>query len=146
MPDKTGWEALRELKADPDLQDVPVVIISVVAGEQERGNLFGSVDLLTKPVDRAELHAVIKRNLAETRGRRVLVVDDDPGTREFLKSNLEKAGAQVTIAGDGTEAEAALEGVEPDLILLDLMMPGMDGTTFLQRLRTHHARSDVPVI
>jgi PAS domain S-box-containing protein len=146
MPDMTGWEALREFKTAPDLRDVPVVIISVVAGEQERGNLLGSVDLLTKPVDRGELLTVIKRNLGETRGTRVLVVEDDLGTQELFKSTLEGVGVQVTLAGNGEDAELALQEMEPDLILLDLVMPVMDGTAFLQRLRTELGRTDIPVI
>jgi PAS domain S-box-containing protein len=146
MPDMTGWEALREFKEAPDLQDIPIVIISVVAGEQERGSLFGSVDLLTKPVDKGELLTVIKRNLGETRGRRVLVVEDDLGTQELFKSSLEGVGVQVTLAGNGEEAELALERVDPDLILLDLVMPVMDGTAFLQRLRSELRRTDIPVI
>ncbi len=146
MRDMTGWEALHEFKGSPDLQGIPVIIISVVAGEQERGNLFGSVDLLTKPVEKTELLTVIKRNLGETRGRRILVVEDDPGTQELFTSALEGVGIQVTLAGNGEEAEAALERIDPDLILLDLVMPIMDGTAFLQRLRTDLGRTEIPVI
>jgi CheY-like chemotaxis protein len=146
MPDMTGWEALREFKEAPDLQDIPVVIVSVVAGEQDRGSLFGAVDLLTKPVDRDELLRVLRRNLREPRGRRVLVLEDDPGTQELLRSQLEGVGLQVTVAGNGEEAEAALDGFTPDIILLDLVMPVMDGTAFLQRLRKDPARVEIPVI
>jgi len=146
MPEMTGWEALREFKESQDLQDIPVVIVSVVAGEQDRGSLFGAVDLLTKPVDRDDLIRVLRRNLREPRGRRVLVVEDDPATQELFKSYLEGVGLQVTVAGNGEEAETALDGFTPDIILLDLVMPIMDGTAFLQRLRKDPTRVEIPVI
>jgi CheY-like chemotaxis protein len=147
MPEMTGWEALQEFKNTPDLQDIPVVIVSVVAGEQDRGSMFGSVDLLTKPVDRDELLTVIRRNLrGEARGRRVLVVEDDLSTQELMRTHLEDAGVQVTLAGNGEEAEKALDTFIPDLILLDLVMPVMDGTAFLKRLREDPSREGIPVI
>lgn len=146
MPGMTGWEALREFKECPDLQDIPVVIVSVVAGEQERGSVFGAVDLLTKPVDREDLLRVLRRNLGEPRGREVLVVDDEPGMQEIFQRNLEEAGLRVTTAGNGKEAVDALETLLPDLILLDLVMPVMDGTAFLKRLREDPSKADIPVI
>jgi PAS domain S-box-containing protein len=146
MPSLSGWEAFREFKEAQDLQNIPVVIVSVLSGEEDRGNLFGAVDLLTKPVDREDLLAVIHRNLEETRGCRVLVVEDEPGTQELLRTYLEEAGIQVTLAGNGEEAESALEDFFPDLILLDLVMPVMDGTAFLERLRADPERTEIPVI
>ena len=104
------------------------------------------MDLLTKPVDQEELLLVIERNLGQARGRNVLVVEDDLGTQELLRSSLEGAGVHVTLAGNGEEAEEALKSGDPDLILLDLVMPVMDGTAFLQRLRTDLGRTDIPVI
>jgi len=146
MPELSGWEALREFKEAPDLQDIPVVIISVIADEQDRGSLFGAMDLLTKPVDREELLKVLRRNLRETQGRRVLVVEDDPATQELFREYLEEAGLQVTLAGNGEEAERALGGLTPDLILLDLIMPVMDGTAFLERLRRDPESVEIPVV
>jgi PAS domain S-box-containing protein len=146
MPEMTGWEALKEFKEARDLQDIPVVIISVVAGEQDRGNIFGAVDLLTKPVDRDDLIRVLRRNLREPRGGRVLVVEDEAGTQELFRRYLEDIGLQVTLAGNGEEAEVALGKFTPEIILLDLVMPVMDGTAFLQRLRRDPTRVEIPVI
>ncbi|MCJ7629405.1 MAG: response regulator, partial [Longimicrobiales bacterium] len=146
MPEMTGWEALKEFKEASDLQDIPVVIVSVLAGDHDRGNIFGAVDLLTKPIERDELIKVLRRNLREPRGRTVLVVEDEAGTQELFKNHLEEAGLQVTLAGNGEEAERALERQAPDLILLDLVMPVMDGTAFLQRLREDPARAEIPII
>jgi PAS domain S-box-containing protein len=139
-------EALREFKASPDLQDIPVVIASVVAGDQDRGSLLGAVDLLNKPIDPKELLRVLRRNLREPRERQVLVVEDDPVTQKVFRKNLVDAGLEVRLAGNGKEAEEVMGGFTPDLILLDLMMPVMDGTAFLQRLRENPDHVDIPVV
>ncbi len=146
MPGMTGWEALREFKEDPLLRDIPVVIVSILAGEGERSNLLGAVDLLTKPVEREDLLRVLSRNLDQSRGRTILVVEDDPDTRTVITSYLEEAGLRVVLAGNGQEAEAYMEEGEPDAILLDLVMPVMDGMTFLKRLREQASHVGIPVI
>jgi CheY-like chemotaxis protein len=146
MPGVTGWEALKELKADPELSDIPVVIVSTLAGEGERSNLLGAVDLITKPVDGADLLRVINRNLQDGEGQTILVVDDHEDTRAVVGHFLEDAGLKVVLAGNGEEAEARLDEAIPDAILLDLVMPVMDGVTFLTRLREHPERNNLPVI
>ena len=146
MPGVTGWEALKELKEDPDLRDIPVVIVSILAGEGDRSNLLGAVDLLTKPVERDELLRVLQRNLEDRGGRTVLVVDDDHDTRTVIRDYLEEAGLNVVLAGNGREAEARLAEGIPDVILLDLVMPVMDGMTFLTRLREQREQMGLPVI
>jgi PAS domain S-box-containing protein len=146
MPGMTGWEALKEFKADPGIQDIPVVIITVLPGGKDRGNLLGAVDLLTKPVEKEVLLRVLKRNLRDHWGRTVLVVEDDFGARTLIETHLRDAGLKVLVAENGEEAEAILEKVLPDLIVLDLVMPVMDGTAFLQRLRAHPERLGLPVI
>ena len=146
MPGITGWEALKEFKADPAVQDIPVVIVTVLPGSEDRGNLLGAVDLLTKPVDKDVLLQVLKRNLRDPWGRTALVVEDDFGARTLIEAYLKDVGLNVLIAENGEEAEALLEKGLPDLIILDLVMPIMDGTAFLQRLRAHPERLAVPVI
>jgi PAS domain S-box-containing protein len=146
MPGITGWEALKEFKSDPRIQDIPVVIVTVLPGGGDRGNLLGAVDLLTKPVEKDLLLKVLKRNLREYWGRTVLVVEDDFGARTLMEGYLRDAGVKVLIAENGEEAEAVLDREFPDLIVLDLVMPIMDGTAFLQRLRAHPERFQIPVI
>jgi PAS domain S-box-containing protein len=146
MPGVTGWEALREFKEDPALRDIPVVIVSMLAGEGERSNLVGAVDLLNKPVDREDLLRVLQRNLEGRRGRTILVVEDDTDTRTVIRDYLEEAGLNVVMAANGLEAEERLADGEPDAILLDLVMPVMDGMTFLARLRNDEAHHGLPVI
>lgn len=146
MPGMNGWEALREFKEDPKLQDIPVVIVSMLAGGSERSKLLGAVDLLTKPVEREDLLRVLQRNLEDQEGRTILVVEDDEDTRAVIKEYLEEAGLNVVEAANGEEAEARLDEAVPDAILLDLIMPVMDGMTFLSRLRDRSEQMGLPVI
>jgi PAS domain S-box-containing protein len=146
MPGMTGWEALRAFKDDPVLRPIPVVIVSAVATQGGRGRLMGAVDVLAKPVDRDDLLRVIWRNLARHRQGRVLVVDDDEDTRMYLEDWLEDSGLEVVLATNGHEALQLVERQGPDAVVLDLMMPVMDGMGFLERLRESTYHSGLPVI
>jgi PAS domain S-box-containing protein len=146
MPGMTGWEALRVLKDDDDLREIPVVVVSIVAKEGGRGRLLGAVDLITKPVEREALLRVLWRNLVRQKGGRVLLVEDDDATREVLEEYLTEAGLEVRGVSNGLEALQAVEQEAPDAVLLDLMMPVMDGMTFLDRLRDNPYHAGLPVI
>lgn len=145
MPDMDGWEALRALKDDPELREIPVVVVSMAAGEGG-GQLLGAVDVLPKPVDRESLLRVLWRNLSPRRGSQVLVVDDDPDARELVGRVLEEEGLEVRYAANGAEGLSEVEVEVPDAILLDLMMPVMDGFTFLDHLRRNPYCVGLPVI
>jgi PAS domain S-box-containing protein len=146
MPGMSGWEALRELKADDELRRIPVVVVSIVAREGERSRLLGALDLVTKPVEREDLLRVLWRNLSRKSGARVLVVDDDRDTRKLLKGYLKDAGLDVIQARNGMEALRRVEEDAPDAVLVDLSMPVMDGMTFLERLRRSRYQAGLPVI
>ena len=146
MPGVSGWEALREFKADPELRDIPVVVVSLVGDEGDRSSLLGAVDVVTKPIQRERLLRAIERNLDDTRDRVVLVVEDDADTRTVMKEYLEDAGLEVVLAENGEEAMQRLRDELPDIILLDLVMPVMDGTTFLKRLQEGKQYRGIPVI
>ena len=145
MPEVDGWEVLRRLKADPEVKHIPVVIASILASEG-RGRLFGAVDLLTKPIERADLLRVLWRQLVNQHGRRVLVVDDDPEIQALLKNGLELDGLDVHCVSNGEEALAFLERDTPAAVLLDLRMPVMDGFEFLDRMRESRYHKGLPVI
>jgi PAS domain S-box-containing protein len=100
MPGMGGWEALRILKEDEVLREIPVVVVSIVAAE-DRGRLLGAVDLLTKPVEREDLLRVIWRNLVRQGGGRVLVIDDDPDARLLMEELLGAVGLEVCCAENG---------------------------------------------
>ena len=145
MPDMDGWEVLRRLKADPALRSIPVVIVSIVANEG-RERLSGAVDLLNKPVDRADLLRILWRNLVNRRGRRVLVIDDDEKMQEMLKITLSAEGLEVHCVANRKEALSVLAKESPAAVLFDLPMPVMDGLEFLDQLRENRYHMGLPVI
>jgi PAS domain S-box-containing protein len=144
MPGMTGWEVLKRLKADPELKHIPVVIVSIVAGEG-RGRLLGAVDLITKPFEREDLLRVLWSNLVRHRKGSVLVVDDDADMRTMITEFLTKVGLESFTAGDGQEAMDLVISEAPDAIILDLMMPVMSGMTFLEKLRENPLHTGLPV-
>ena len=145
MPDMDGWSVLRALKVDPVLHNVPVVMLTML-DDKSKGYTLGANDYLTKPVDRDQLHAALARFHTPSEACSVLLVEDDPATREVMMRTLDKAGWQVREAGNGREALQQLVLQKPRLILLDLMMPVMDGFDFLLEMRANAEWQDIPVI
>jgi PAS domain S-box-containing protein len=145
MPGMSGWDVLKRLKEDRELRRIPVVVVSIVAAEG-RGRLLGAVDLVTKPFEREDILRVLWRNLVRKRGGRVLVVDDDPVTRTMLGEYLRGVGLEVVQASNGRQALEAIRMEAPDAVLLDLLMPVMDGMTFLDRLRANPSHVGLPVL
>ncbi|MDH3886104.1 MAG: response regulator, partial [Desulfobacterales bacterium] len=145
MPDMDGWSVLRALKADPVLHQVPVVMLTMV-DDKSKGYALGATDYLTKPVDHDRLHNALVRYRTPGESCSVLLVEDDEPTREMMVRTLEKADWAVTEAGNGRDALDQLDRQKPNLILLDLMMPVMDGFDFLIEMRANAEWQDVPVI
>jgi hypothetical protein len=147
MPGLDGWAVLTALKADAATAEIPVVMLSVV-DEKNLGFALGASEFLTKPIDRDRLGRVLRRYGRTDSARRVLVVEDDPQARSVLRRAMEGEGWEVVEAEHG---RAALEyakgkGPVPDLVLLDLMMPEMNGFEFLEAVRKHEAWGTVPVV
>ncbi|MGD8531935.1 MAG: response regulator [Gammaproteobacteria bacterium] len=145
MPDMDGWSVLRALKADPQLKDIPVVMLTMV-DDRGKGYSLGATDYLTKPVDRGQLHEVLARYHIGGDPGHVLLVEDDRPTREMMARTLSRSGWKVSQAGNGREALDRMDAEKPDLILLDLMMPVMDGFDFLEEMRARPEVQDTPVI
>ncbi len=143
MPQMDGWSVLSALKADPNLADIPVVMASFV-NEPGLASALGAAEYLLKPVEWDQLKDVMERFRA-TEGC-VLVVDDDPDARTRLRTVLERNGWCVAEAGDGREALASVAKAPPQVILLDLNMPVMDGFTFLHALREQPSGAEIPVV
>ena len=144
MPEMSGWEVLSQLKADARLADIPVVIISMVAGEH-RTSLLGAIDILEKPIDRDTLYNVLRRNLVKSDSR-VLIVDDDADARTLLADHMQRISPDVRTASDGLAALAMLDTFRPDIVLLDLVMPRLDGLGFLEKFRSMPDYVETPVI
>ncbi len=145
MPDLDGWEVLTQLKSDPDLADIPVVMVTI---EDDRASLcaLGAVDYLLKPIDSERLLAILQPYRTEPSATSVLVVEDNSGNRDMICRQLTKAGWDVLEAQNGFQALAVLQTQQPGVILLDLMMPEMDGFEFIRQLRQHPQWRSLPVI
>ena len=144
MPDLDGWTVLAAIKGDPELASIPVVLMSIV-DEKNRGYALGAADYLVKPVDRSKLVETL-RSICGSTARHVLLVDDDEVVRRSVRQALEPIGWQVTEAENGQLAVDFLISAKPDVIILDLMMPKMDGFEFMDELRSRPAWQDIPVV
>ncbi|NWG15715.1 MAG: response regulator [Chloroflexi bacterium] len=145
MPGMDGWSVLTSLKADPELATIPVVMMTIVS-DKNLGYALGASDYLTKPIDRERLVSVLRRYECKRPMCDILVVEDDQQTREILCRMLDKEGWHAREAEDGLIALEKVAEEMPELILLDLMMPRMDGFEFLAELRKTEAGRAVPVI
>ena len=144
MPDLDGWTVLAAIKGDPALAAIPVVLMSIVE-EKNRGYALGAADYLVKPVDRSKLVETLVSICGPVAGR-VLLVDDDDLVRRGVRHALEPIGWKVTEAENGQVAVKSLIAARPDVIILDLMMPKMDGFEFLNEMRARPEWQDIPVV
>lgn len=145
LDDVDGFELLQRIKKDPDVGDIPVVVLSVVCDEGKSCRL-GAANYLEKPVDPGRLIGVIDSIVGVAEAPLALVVDDDEAVVEALSETLRARGFAVLAAFDGEEALAAIEQQAPDLILLDLEMPVMDGYEVMRRVKTGAETRDIPIV
>jgi CheY-like chemotaxis protein len=145
MPEMDGWSVLLALKADRELRDIPVVMLTMV-DDPQRGFALGASDYATKPVDRARLSQILKKYTCPNPPCPVLLVEDDPMVREVTRAILEKEGWRVREAENGRVALERMKEERPSLILLDLMMPEMDGFEFAARVRRHPEWNLIPIV
>jgi signal transduction histidine kinase/CheY-like chemotaxis protein len=144
MPVMDGWSVLSALKNDPDLRETPVVILTMT-DNKNLGYALGATEYLMKPIDRERMAAVL-RKYSRVGHDPILVVDDDANTRDLLRSILTKDGWSVQTAENGRVALEKVKSTLPRLVLLDLMMPEMDGFAFLEEFRRLPSAGDVPVV
>ena len=142
MPGLDGWAVLSALKADAELGDIPVVMLTIV-DDKNLGYALGASDYLTKPIDRERLVSVLAKYRRE---RPVLVVDDDAGVRQLLRRMLEAEGYTVVEAENGRAALDRVREVSPGVVLLDLMMPEMDGFEFVAEFRGDEQWRAIPIV
>ncbi|MEG4494371.1 response regulator [Microcoleus sp. D3_18_C4] len=152
MPGMDGWAVLSALKADPDLAEIPVILLSFV-GNKSLGFALGASDYLTKPVDGKRLAALLNKYRRDQDGVasnnltcQILIVEDDVATRELLRRILETQGWAVTEADSGRAALDRLKVARPHLILLDLMLPEMDGFELIGEIRKSHSGDPIPIV
>ena len=146
MPGLDGWSVLESLKADPELAGIPVVMLTIL-DDKNKGYALGATEFVTKPIDRQRLRTILAQHHAQVvETRQALVIEDDPDTRSWLIRILRDEGWTVLEAENGREALARLADAMPDIVLLDLIMPEMDGFEFLDEVRHHPSWRRLPVI
>jgi CheY-like chemotaxis protein/anti-sigma regulatory factor (Ser/Thr protein kinase) len=149
LPDIDGWEILTRLKRDEATGDIPVIVVSVV-DDPGLGTALGALDYFVKPVEAGALVSRLNsfnfKRKSNGRQTRVLVVDDEAANREWLKNVLEPAGVLVTLATGGREAIKLAKAGKPDLIMLDLLMPGVNGFDVVEALSGSKATKGIPII
>ncbi|MES2572446.1 MAG: response regulator, partial [Verrucomicrobiota bacterium] len=145
MPDMDGWSVLSALKADAELTDIPVIMLSMV-DDPQRGFALGASDYATKPVDRALLAQILKKYTCPPPPCPVLVVDNDAAARKVMRAVLEKDGWTVTEAENSRAAMESMMRERPSLILLNLIMPEMDGFEFAAWVRLRREWSTIPIV
>jgi len=143
MPDLDGWSVLQALKQDADLRRIPVIMMTI-SDEKQKGITLGASEYLTKPVDRGQLAQLLDR--FKTAMPRALIVEDNLTDREMMRRLLAGEGWEVMVASNGREALDRLKSEHPNLILLDLMMPEMDGFEFLAEFRKTPKFASTPII
>ena len=144
MPGMDGWSVLASLKSDDDLSDIPVIMLSMV-DDRTRGYAMGVTEYLTKPADKQQLLTILRRSVREGPIAPVLIVDDDQDQRELLRRILENEGWEVVAAHNGRTAIDAVRARRPACIILDILMPEMDGIEFVSELRAQPAYRDIPI-
>jgi PAS domain S-box-containing protein len=146
MPQMDGWDVLSVLKNDPELAAIPVIMLSLLE-DKTLGYSLGATDYLVKPINYERFMAVLhKHHLDVKTSAPVMVVEDDNSIREMMGRILKNAGWQVDLAENGLIALEHLKQNLPALILLDLMMPEMDGFEFVSILRQEPSYADIPVV
>jgi len=145
MPDMDGWSVLTTLKADTNLSEIPVIMMTFVQ-EQNLSYTLGASDYLTKPIDRQRLGEVLQRHIVQPSYSDILVVDDDSMARTLMREQLEMSAYRVREADSGLEALAQMKSFIPSMIVLDLLMPFMNGFEFLSHLEEEAEYRDIPVI
>jgi signal transduction histidine kinase/CheY-like chemotaxis protein len=149
LPDLEGWEVLRILKENEATRDIPVAIVSVV-DDSHLGYALGATDYFVKPIDRRALLRWLERRARRPElahpAVRILVVDDEASARDLLAGMLAPAGYDVVLAADGREGLARAREARPDVILLDLMMPGLSGFDVVSELKSQPTTAEIPIL
>ena len=147
LPDGNGLKTLHQLKKQPATEHIPIIVVSVL-DERGMGLALGAAEYLTKPVEKETLLSALHKHIPPASGgaAKILVVDDDTETRYLLAEILDTEGYVSLLATSGLEAFDILGRVRPAAILLDLLMPGMDGFELLTRIKEDRSLRNLPVL
>jgi DNA-binding response OmpR family regulator len=145
MPGVDGWSVLTQLKADGELAAIPVIIVTIL-DNKDMGFTLGAADYLTKPVDQQRLVSIIRRHCNRQSRSPVLIIEDDDSSRQLMAGMLEKEGVNVVAVEDAESGLALLAEQEPALILLDLILPGLDGFQFIEAVHENERWRNIPIV
>jgi CheY-like chemotaxis protein len=148
FPESSGWLTLEAIKGDSELKDIPVVVVSIIADEH-KGLALGAAKILQKPVTRETLLAAVNGLGTARRNERkfnVLIIDDEPQAVDLVSATLQSLNCRFARAYDGQSAVRMVEQNPPDLIILDLMMPGVDGFEVIDMLQQRHSHLLLPIL
>jgi len=147
LPGKDGWSILKELKEDPDTKDIPVILISIL-GDKNVGYGLGAFEYFVKPISADSLLSAFSRleNLAKKRIQKIVIVDDDELEFEKFKKEFKDEQIRIEFIKDSEFAFSKIAEVQPDLIILDLMMPKIDGVTLSYKLKSNIKTKHIPIL
>jgi signal transduction histidine kinase/DNA-binding response OmpR family regulator len=150
LPGMDGWDVLSVIKGDPQIADTPVVIVTVLP-ERGRGFALGASDYLVKPVSKEGLLGAVWRAVAERvdhagSRRDIVVIDDDPAALELVRATLEPHGWTVSTCSGGAEAISVIRQLRPSVVLVDLLMPDIDGFAVIDALHADTRTASIPVV
>lgn len=146
MPNIDGWTVLTDIKSDPATRDTPIIICSIVE-QTDKGFNLGATDYLVKPINQDDILSTLTRLDKDGNIHNVVIIDDDPDDLRLLKKILDEHGKyNVILAEGGHKGWESINNKKPDLIILDIFMPEMDGFTILEKLREESSLRDIPVL
>ena len=145
MPGVDGWSVLTQLKTDAELAAIPVIIVTIL-DNKDMGFTLGAADYLTKPVDQQRLVSIIRRHCNRQSRSPILIIEDDDSSRQLMAGMLEKEGLKVVAVEDAESGLALLAEQEPALILLDLILPGLDGFQFIEAVHENERWRNIPIV
>jgi DNA-binding response OmpR family regulator len=147
MPDMNGWETLARLKSEPHAADVPVIIVSVLSPDETGATGLDLAGWVQKPLDEKALAGVVERAFRQANRRpRLMLVEDDEDLASIIIASFERYGIETIHARDGKQAIEMARGIEPDLLILDLILPGLDGYAVVDWLKDHEVWRGLPLI
>ena len=146
VPEVDGWNLLAQFKADAELSAIPVILLTMVDDVKTAGSAIGAADYLIKPVDGTKLLPILDKLCAERKETSILVVEDDPPTRLMVSRLIEREGWLAVPAENGRRALELLKTFTPSVVLLDLLMPEVDGFSVLREMRGNPQWRGIPVV
>jgi signal transduction histidine kinase/DNA-binding response OmpR family regulator/HAMP domain-containing protein len=147
LPKKDGWNVLKDLKENPETEDIPVIMVSIIS-DKNLGYGLGAYEYIVKPISSEKLtHAFNKlEERAKKRIEKIVIVDDDEKVFENFRDEFINENVRIDYIKDSELAFSKIKEIQPDLIILDLLMPNVDGITLSHKLKTHRETRDIPII